>query len=925
MADHPQHGPTGTDEATPDDDRTVVKPAMRAAPVPPPAVMPSTTELDLDVTVAKPITLPKPDKARADNAKPFTGPRPHASRPRASPTAYERTVPLHLLRDDGSVAPAPTPAPAPLSTPVPTPSAASAPAPAESHDTTRVKPGWPGGTAAELDADATVVRQGSTPMPKVGKLELPAGYRLFEYRIDKLLGKGGFGLTYLATDVNLNTRFAIKEYLPEHFAYRKNTKTVSANSDTDRDRYQQGLDNFLTEARTLATFRHPHIVRVARFFEANKTAYIVLEYEQGDALRAWWPKNQMAERDLVLLLQPLLEGLSVVHGAGFLHRDIKPDNIYVRQEDGSLVLLDFGSARQTAGGEDLTGYALTPGYAPIEQYDDGHQGAWTDIYSLAATLYWMVTGSKPPIAPERAVNDQMVPAHVAGQGRYTPQFLQAIDWGLKPQPNERPQDITQFAAALFAAHGATLGLQEALRMGDTDAVAATSWRAVLSAPRQWPARIKRRLHDVMEPSSWPLSVKVITAMMLATIVPMLVVGSYNLRSSLNVVSASELRNLEQLARSTAGRLGQLINDSENLARALGTDVDFIGVLRAPTDAAKETIRFKLVSLVQANSDLDLLMVMDAGGEAIVSNDPDVVGKSFMYRAYFKSAMEGKPYVTGIVVGSVAGAAGMFYSFPVYSETGNVIGAVVMRVKASSFGAILDEVRADPARTPFLVDGDGVVIYHPDAKVLYSSLAPLSPDKLARIREDQRFRRNQLNNLNMPDLAAAMVGAKERGNIAYESTITRVPEIAGFAPVRGHDWVVGVTESRKDFERPFAVLFTNLQWSLLLLGVLFFLLAWRFARSIARPVEDLTAAANALKVGDYSQANITVKTRDEIGQLARTFNVLIDVLRQRERERQRVAKRGSAGAAGSRSADVTGGNTTGNTTGDNSRNKRPTQP
>jgi serine/threonine protein kinase/HAMP domain-containing protein len=827
MAGKPTHG-TPAPAPQDDGDQTVVKSAQ---PVP-------ESSHDPDATVVKPV---------------------------AQMSQYARTVPMDLLRADGSL----------------------------DDDSTRIDGTWPTAAQADPAGDATITPHGPRPMPGVGTLELPVGFRLFEYRIDRLLGKGGFGLTYLATDVNLNTRFAIKEYLPEQFAFRKSTKTVSASSITDRDRYQQGLDNFLAEARTLATFRHPNIVRVARFFEANKTAYIVLEYEKGDALRSWWRRNnQLPERDLVQLLQPLLEGLSVVHAAGFLHRDIKPDNIYVRQEDGSLVLLDFGSARQAVGGEDVMGHALTPGYAPIEQYEDASQGAYTDIYGLAATLYWLVTGTKPPIAPERVVADKMVPALQAGQGRYTPQFLQAIDWGLKPQPQDRPQDIAQFAGALFAAHGATLGLQEALRLGDTDTVVTHSWRTVLSSPRQWPARMARRWRDLVEPASWPLSVKMTVAMVLAALVPMLATGYYNLRASLEMVSTSELRNLEQLARSTAGRVAQLIGDSENLARALGTDTDFVNVLRNPTDEAKETIRAKLVSVVQSNADIHLLMVMDTEGTAIVSSDPEVMGKNFKFRAYFKSAMEGKPFVTGIVVGAVAGAAGMFYSYPVYDDAERVIGAVVMRIKASSFAAILEDVRNDSRRTPFLVDGDGVVIYHPLASVLYSSLVPLKPDRLAAIRADQRFRRNDIASLNMPDLAAAMVGAKARGNIGYNSSVTKVPEIAGFAPVRGHDWVVGVTESREDFEQPLNKLFTNLQWSLLLMGLLFTGLALRFARSIARPVEALTAAAHALKSGDYAKANITVKTRDEIGQLARTFNVLIDVLRQRERERQRLAKRGS---------------------------------
>jgi serine/threonine protein kinase len=176
---------------------------------------------------------------------------------------------------------------------------------------------------------------------------LPPGYRLLEYRIDGVLGQGGFGIVYAATDTHLNARVVIKEYLPEELAYRAADDSVSPRADQDQDHYQHGLDDFLVEARTLATFRHPNIVRVARFFEANRTAYMVLEYERGQSLKQWRRRlGELPEEAIVALLAPLLDGLAAVHRSGYLHRDIKPDNIYVRDEDGSVVLLDFGAARQ---------------------------------------------------------------------------------------------------------------------------------------------------------------------------------------------------------------------------------------------------------------------------------------------------------------------------------------------------------------------------------------------------------------------------------------------------------------------------------------------------------------------------------------------------------------------------------------------------
>ena len=731
------------------------------------------------------------------------------------------------------------------------------------------------------------------PLPQAAaSLALPPGFRLHEYRIDKVLGQGGFGITYLATDVNLNSRVAIKEYLPEEIAFRKNGQTVSAHSSRHQDRYRSGLDSFLIEGRTLASFRHPNIVRVARFFEAHQTAYMVLEYERGSPLKAWWPSHSgMAEKDLVLLLQPLLDGLSVVHAAGFLHRDIKPDNVQVRRSDGSLVLLDFGSARQAVGSGSASedDVAVTPGYAPIEQYQDGVQGAWTDIYAMGATLYWMLTGTKPPDSMERLAAGRQDPlgpiAESVPSDRYSASFLKAIDWALKLEPAERPQDIEAWRTMLFAAHASSLGLQEALRAGD----GLDGERG--SAANKLGRRLLRALRRAVSPGSWPLALKLSLALVGAALLPMLSTGYYNLQNTLTSVSAGELRNLELLAHSTAGRMAQLIGDSQHLARALGTDPDFVAFLSGVPGHDKTQVEQKMQTLVAANPDVHLMMLMDRSGTAVISSDPAVAGRNFAFREYFKAAMRGEPYTTGIVVGAVAGAAGMFYAYPVFDADRQAIGAVVLRIRASSFDAILTDVRQGAAQlTPFLVDGDGVVIGHPNPKALYASLAPLPAAKLAEIKADQRFRRDTIASLGMPALAAAVVGATSQGNFAYHSTLTQSEEVLGYAPVQTRDssnrWVVGVSEPRMSFEAPLNRLFQRLLWSVGLVGLLFFALALWFTGRIVRPIKSLTRAVDALKAGDYAKATVKVESRDEIGQLTRTFNVLIDVLRQRERERRK---------------------------------------
>jgi len=272
---------------------------------------------------------------------------------------------------------------------------------------------------------------------------LPSGFHLYEYRIQSVLGHGGFGITYLAWDTHLEKEVAIKEYLPVEFAVRQGEATVTPRSTGDEEDYFWGLERFLKEAQTLAMFRHPSIVPVFRFFEANGTAYIVMEYVTGDSLSAVMKKRpaQIDEKFALGILFPLLDGLAEVHKTGFLHRDIKPGNIYLR-DDGFPVLLDFGAARDAVGRKSASLTAIvTPGYAPLEQYyADGNQGPWTDIYALGAILYQMATGSLPPEAPARVRNDPCVPAAQAGKGRFSKATLQAIDAALAVDETKRPQD-----------------------------------------------------------------------------------------------------------------------------------------------------------------------------------------------------------------------------------------------------------------------------------------------------------------------------------------------------------------------------------------------------------------------------------------------------------------------------------------------------
>ena len=289
---------------------------------------------------------------------------------------------------------------------------------------------------------------------------LPPGTRFEEYRLDAVLGAGGFGITYRAYDANLDKFVAIKEYLPGEFATRTAASTVVPHSNTDAQDYHWGLTRFLDEARTLARFDHPHLNKVHRFFESNGTAYMVLEYIQGETLADRLSREPHLEEDaLQRLLDEVLSGLAVMHEAGYVHRDIKPDNLMLREEDGSAVVLDFGAARQAVGqrSKPITSI-LTPGYAPIEQYDSKADdvGPWSDIYALGMVAYRCISGlgdSELPDAVARMLahtkgGTTLLPAVEAGKGRYSPKLLEAIDWAMAVDEEARPQSVDAWRQAL---------------------------------------------------------------------------------------------------------------------------------------------------------------------------------------------------------------------------------------------------------------------------------------------------------------------------------------------------------------------------------------------------------------------------------------------------------------------------------------------
>ncbi|MEE4380017.1 MAG: protein kinase [Candidatus Competibacteraceae bacterium] len=297
-------------------------------------------------------------------------------------------------------------------------------------------------------------------MPQATNI-LRIGYQLQEYAIEAVLGAGGFGVTYKARDTHLKTWVAIKEYFPVDWSHRgsdgisvyPNTQGQRLKSESGIADYQWGLERFLDEAQALAAIKHPHVVRVHRYFRANGTAYIVMEYEEGLPLSVLLASQEiLPEAGLQQLLRTVLPALRAVHERGYLHRDIKPGNLYLRTRDQCMMLIDFGAAREMLSRHSRSITSIvTPGYSPPEQYvvRQGYAyGPWTDMYALGAVMYRCISGATPLAAAERLLGETLQPAITIGAGRYSPELLSAIDRTLALRPEDRYQNVAELQAAL---------------------------------------------------------------------------------------------------------------------------------------------------------------------------------------------------------------------------------------------------------------------------------------------------------------------------------------------------------------------------------------------------------------------------------------------------------------------------------------------
>ena len=279
---------------------------------------------------------------------------------------------------------------------------------------------------------------------------LPPGTYIDNYRISRVIGKGGFSLIYLAVDDETGDEVVVKEYMPKKLARRSKALRLLPIDANHTERVYRGRKLFFQEARAMASLRHPNIVQVLGFFLANNTAYMVMQYERGKNLGSYIHKRKgrLSTSFIFQVFLPILDALALIHSRSLLHLDVKPGNIHLRHGNNPL-LLDFGAVHMLSRGRTPSGQVITAGYSPVEQYyRGGHIGPWTDVYAVGASMRTCIAGKTPPPAVDRHRKNTLQSAKREFRGRYPLYLLEAVDWAMEMDPGKRPKDAGELLRAL---------------------------------------------------------------------------------------------------------------------------------------------------------------------------------------------------------------------------------------------------------------------------------------------------------------------------------------------------------------------------------------------------------------------------------------------------------------------------------------------
>lgn len=384
------------------------------------------------------------------------------------------------------------------------------------------------------------------------------------------------------------------------------------------------------------------------------------------------------------------------------------------------------------------------------------------------------------------------------------------------------------------------------------------------------------------PKNWPLGFKLAVIILLIAMPAVLISALISVQTSLDRVSQSELNKLQQIASTIAGQIAQTTKSHQAFAAFLSREPRLLELMNSPNDDRKvREVRGRFNAVIATDPEAELLMALDISGHVLTSSDPALIGRNFAFRDYFKVAAQGRPYTSSIIVGAVAGNAGVFLSNPVFDSEGQVAGVLVIKMLARSYGELVEQAAEDNILEPFVIDGDGVIIHHANRNMLYKSLLPLSDKRQAQIAEDQRFRIEKVESLGLTGLAEGLASSNSFGYVEYDTT-DGIPSIAGFSPVLNVGWTVVVSEAESVFRAPLEKVFQNFVWVMSCAGLIVLLLTLLASRFFVSPIKQLASAAARVESGDYEGAVTGFHSSDEVGQLSRAFDSMLVGIRDREK-------------------------------------------
>ncbi|MBE9035822.1 PDC sensor domain-containing protein [aff. Roholtiella sp. LEGE 12411] len=406
----------------------------------------------------------------------------------------------------------------------------------------------------------------------------------------------------------------------------------------------------------------------------------------------------------------------------------------------------------------------------------------------------------------------------------------------------------------------------------------------------------KHFHRFFYPPAWPIAAKISAALVAAALIPMSFITYYNLRQSLDSVEAGEYRKLELLATSVASRLDQLIIDIQRIVVQVSSDRNVVNFLAANSSGKRVGLRNDMQQTLQnvfrSNPDFDAIFVMDKNGRAVAATDPTFVGQNYAFREYFRSSIKGNSYISSILVGETTKRPGMFFSHPVRSPSGEIVGVLVLKIRGADIWAIVNALQVGYQSYAFLIDQQGVIISHADKSLLYHSLISLPLDTLKQIVADRRYGLEQIQSLNIPELKV-MVKAKQIGHTTYRYSPHQMPRIVGFAPLEQQPWVLGISKPKAQFAAPLNHLIWLHASSVLVVGGITGMIALFLGRKISRPIHALTSAAQALELehDDFDSYVLelhqslakSTHSQDDIGQLVRVFLKMSEEVRMRNQK------------------------------------------